>query len=244
MTSNPLSLFSKLAAFSVQQPGCGYTDALISALRNKEGDKLTEAKKDDPSCVLSSELPYVIREVSDNEIQPESTPQARPVTRRESRISSYTWPTVLEPPLDYESALDKSLVEYAINTLPAGQGVPVSTSRRSFTKTADRQPMRTSTSGTGAIVLTKPQWGVTKDNEIPDLSTFNSIDSQDRGYPTPPLRRTGIQLSDQVLPRAGPIGSGGGQDYPLRYHGFYPTSPPGGVLRHAYTYVREEYGLD
>ena len=54
MTSNPLSLFSKLAALSVQQPGCGYTDALISALRNKEDDKLAEAKKDDPLCVLSS----------------------------------------------------------------------------------------------------------------------------------------------------------------------------------------------
>ena len=200
----------------MQQPGCAYTDALISALRNKEDDKLAEAKKDDPSCVLSSELPYVIREVSDNEIQPESTPQARPVTRRESPISSYTWPTVLEPPSDDESALDKSLVEYAIDKPPAGQGVPVSTSRRSFTKTANHQPS----------------------------STFNSIDSQDRGYPTPPLRRTGIQLSDQILHRAGPIGSGGGQDYQLCYHGFYLTSPPRGVLRHAYAYVREEYGLD
>ena len=189
MTSNPLSLFSKLAAFSVQQPGCGYTDALISALRNKEGDKLTEAKKDDPSCVLSSELPYVIREVSDNEIQPESTPQARPVTRRESRISSYTWPTVLEPPSDDESALDKSLVEYAIDKPPAGQGVPVSTSRRSFSKTADHLPMRTSTSGSGAIVRTKPQWDVTEDNEIPDLP--RSTRSTPKTADTPRLRSGG-----------------------------------------------------
>ena len=61
--SNPLSLFSKLAALSVQQPGGGFSDALISALRNNEGDRLAEAKKDrdDPSCVLSSELPSVIR---------------------------------------------------------------------------------------------------------------------------------------------------------------------------------------
>ena len=143
--------------------------------------------------MLSSELPYVIREVSDNEIQPESTPQARPVTRRESRISSYTWPTVLEPPSDDESALDKSLVEYAINKPPAGQGVPVSTSRRSFTKTADHQSMKTITSGTGVVMRTKPQWDVTEDNMIPDLPRPNRSSPKTVG--TPRLR-SGGQVSN------------------------------------------------
>jgi hypothetical protein len=66
------------------------------ALRINENVKLAEAKKDIPSLAPSSELPYVIREVSDNEIQTESTPQGPQMTRYESRISSYSWPTVFE----------------------------------------------------------------------------------------------------------------------------------------------------
>jgi hypothetical protein len=95
MTSNPLSLFSRLAAMSAQQAEPGYAEAIISALRNNEARdvKLAEAKKDIPSLAPSSELPYVIREVSesDNEVQTESTPQGRPMTRYESRISSYSY---------------------------------------------------------------------------------------------------------------------------------------------------------
>ena len=141
--------------------------------------------------MLSLELPYVIREVLDNEIQPESIPQARPVTQYESRIASYRdiWPPVLELPSDDESALDKSLVEYAIDKPPAGQGVPVSTSRRSFTKTADHQTMETSTSGSGVVVRTKPQWDVTEDNEIPDLP--RSTRSTPKTVGTPRLRSGG-----------------------------------------------------
>jgi hypothetical protein len=80
MASNPLSLFSRLAAMSAQQAEQGYVEAIISALRNHEDVKLAEAKKDNPSLAPSSELPYVIREVSDNEVQTESTPQGRPMT--------------------------------------------------------------------------------------------------------------------------------------------------------------------
>ncbi len=53
---------------SAQQAEPGYAEAIISALRNNEDVKLAEAKKDNPSPTPSSELPYVIREVSDNEI--------------------------------------------------------------------------------------------------------------------------------------------------------------------------------
>ncbi len=69
---NPLSLlFSRLAAMSAQQAEQGYAEAIILALRNNEDVKLAEAKKDNPFLAPSSELsycPYVIREVSDNEI--------------------------------------------------------------------------------------------------------------------------------------------------------------------------------
>ncbi len=72
----------------------------------------------------------------------------------------------------------------------------------------------------------------------------SSFDSQNRWYSAPPLRRTSTQLSNQGLSRAGPIESGGGRTTRSATMDFDPTSPPGGVLRHAYAYVREEYGLD
>jgi hypothetical protein len=71
MTSNPLSLFSRLAAVSAQQAETGHTEVIISALRNNEDVKLAEAKKDNTSLAPSQELPYVIREVLDNKIEPE-----------------------------------------------------------------------------------------------------------------------------------------------------------------------------
>ncbi len=62
---------------SARQAEPGYAEAIISALRNNEDVKLAEAKKDNPSIASSSELPYVTREVSDTEVQTESTPQGR-----------------------------------------------------------------------------------------------------------------------------------------------------------------------
>jgi hypothetical protein len=171
----------------VQQSDTGYSEAIITVLRNNEDDKLAAAKKDDPLCVLSSEPSYVIREVSDNEVQPESTPQARPVTRYESRLSSYTWPTVLEPPPDDESVLDKSFTEYAIDKPPAGQGVI--TSLRSLPKSAERNSVKTSISGDRAVAWTKPQWDVTEDNEIP--GSQRSTRSTPKPAGTPRLRSVG-----------------------------------------------------
>jgi hypothetical protein len=75
MTSNPLSPFSRLAAISAQQAETGYGEAIVSALRNNDDVKLAEAKEDTPPLAPPLELPYVTREVSDNEAQPESTPQ-------------------------------------------------------------------------------------------------------------------------------------------------------------------------
>jgi hypothetical protein len=187
MTSKPLSLFSRLAAMSAQQAEPGYAEAIISALRNNEDVKLAEAKKNIPSLAPSSELPYVIREVSDNEVQTESTPQGRPMTRYESRISSYSWPTVFEPPSDDESALGKSLAEYAIDKPPAGQGV--TTSRRSLPKPVDRRLLKTSTPDSGAVERPKLQWDVTEDNEIPDL--HRSSRSTPKPLGTPRLRSGG-----------------------------------------------------
>jgi hypothetical protein len=53
MMSNPLSLFSRLAAMSAQQAETGYAEAIISALRNNEDVKLAEAKKENPSIAPS-----------------------------------------------------------------------------------------------------------------------------------------------------------------------------------------------
>jgi hypothetical protein len=149
------------------------------------------AKKDDPLCALSSDLPYVIREVSYNEAQPESPPQERPVTRYESLLSSYTWPTVLESPSNDESALDKSFTEYAIDKPPAGHGVIISS--RSLRKSADRNSVQTSIAGARDVVRTKPQWDVTEDNEIP--GSQRSIRSIPKPVGTPRLH-SGGQVSN------------------------------------------------
>jgi hypothetical protein len=110
MTSNPLSLFSRLAAMSAQQAEPGYAEDIISALRNNVDVELAEAKKDNPSLAPSLELPYVTREVSENEVQTESSTQQRhPMTQYESSISSYSWQTVFEQQSDDESALGRSL---------------------------------------------------------------------------------------------------------------------------------------
>ncbi len=139
MTNKPLSLFSRLAATSAQQAEQGYAEAIISALRNKEDVKLAEAKKkDNPSLAPSSELPYVIREVSDNEIQTESTPQGRPMTRYESRSSSYSWPTILSshPTMSQYSARASpsmpSTSSLLVKVLPPAAGVFPSPSTAAF----------------------------------------------------------------------------------------------------------------
>ncbi len=109
------------------------------------------------------------------------------MTRCESRISSYSWPTVFEPPSDDESALGKSLPEYAIDKPPAGQGV--TTSRRSFPKPVDRRLLKTSIPDAGAVERSKPQMDVTEDNEIQDLHRSSRSTPKPHGYPTPPLWR-------------------------------------------------------
>jgi hypothetical protein len=171
----------------------------------------------------SPELPYVTREVSDNEIQPESTPQGYQMTRYESSISSYSWPTVFEQPCDDKSALGKSLTEYVINKQHAGQGV--TTSRRSLPKTVDHRLLKMSTSDAGPLQVPSsgPSPGGTSQRTTRSKSSpFDSFHSQARGYPTPPLWRTGSQLSNQKLPQPGPTWSEGGEDYSLRDRGNRP----------------------
>jgi hypothetical protein len=102
MTSNLISLFARLAAMSAQQAKSGYKEAIIYALRNKEDEKLAKAKKDNTSLEPSQEPSYTIREVLDNEIQPESTQQGNLMTGYESRVSSYSWLSVFELQTDYD----------------------------------------------------------------------------------------------------------------------------------------------
>ena len=148
--SNPLSLYASFLAFQEQHPKSGCERLIISALRNsRDSDDKLDCKMGDPSPLLSlSELPYAMREVSDNEPEPHPSPQKRPMTRKETSISSYVWPAVYEQPTDDESDCDKSLVEPAPFKTPAAVGK--STPRRSLPKSADRLRGNTSVSTAGA----------------------------------------------------------------------------------------------
>jgi hypothetical protein len=93
------------------------------------------------------------------------------------------------------------------------QGVTISS--RSLPKTVDRRLVKNEYFGCRCSRADQAPVAVTKDNKIPDLhcSTCSTPNlSKACGYPTPPLWRTGSQLSNQQLPRAGPIGSGGGEN--------------------------------
>ena len=104
--------------------------------------------------------------MSDNEPEPQPSPQQRQITRKETRISSYVWPTLYEPSTDDELDCDKSLVEPA--PVKTSAAVGKSTLRRSLQKSADRLRGNTSVSAAGAAGKAKNQWDVTKDEEIPD----------------------------------------------------------------------------
>ena len=97
------------------------------------------------------------------------------MTRRETSISSYVWPTVYEPPTDDELDCDKSLIEPTLVKTPAAVGK--STLRRSLPKSADRLLGNTIVSAAGAAIKAKNQWDVTEDEEIPDplRSTPNPV---------------------------------------------------------------------
>jgi hypothetical protein len=77
------------------------------------------------------------------------------MTRKETRISSYVWPTVYEPPTDDESDCDKSLVEPAPVKTPAAMGTP--TLSKGLPKSADRHCGKTSVSAAGVAGQAKYQ---------------------------------------------------------------------------------------
>ena len=75
MMSNPLSLYASFPAFQEQHPKSGCEQLIILALRNSSDDK-QDGKMGNPSPLLSlSELPYSIREVSDNKLETQPSPQ-------------------------------------------------------------------------------------------------------------------------------------------------------------------------
>ena len=93
ITSNPLSLYASFLAFQEQHPKSGCERLIISALRNSSDDKL-DGKMGDPSPLLSlSELPYTIREVSDNEPEPQPLQQQRPIPAVSGQLFMNRLPT-------------------------------------------------------------------------------------------------------------------------------------------------------
>jgi hypothetical protein len=96
------------------------------------------------------------------------------MTRKETRISIYVWPTVSEPPTDDEFDCGKSLVEPAPVKnllLRLHQGPPKSAHRHRARNERFRgrgRRVRQASQGKPAMHLSgTSQWDITKDEEIP-----------------------------------------------------------------------------
>jgi hypothetical protein len=117
-------------------------------------------------CFFNFIIPLQPSEVgTDNEIEPETTPPVKRVTRSKSRMAAFVIPEVVEPPSDNDSGPKGSLTwsdaaeDPAVCTKKAG--------REGTSSTADQRRGRTSTSA--AVVAGNPRfmWDVSKDHSPP-----------------------------------------------------------------------------
>ncbi len=168
--------------------------------------------------------------VSAGPARAQPSPQKRPTTRKETRTSSYVWPTVYEPPTDDATDCDKSPVEPAPVTpvkTPAAVGKP--TLRKGLPKSADRLRGKTSDSAAGAAGKAKNQWDVTEDEGMPDPPR-----STPKPVGTPRLRSGGPVSNEwtKLFPErdlSGPEGETLRRTTRSATMETDPTSPPGGV---------------
>ncbi len=99
---------------------------------------------------------------TDNEIQPETMPPVKRLTRSESRMAAFVYPEVIEPPSEDDSGPAGNLI------VPDAAEAPAVRTKRADSKgtssTADQRRGRTSTSA--AVVAGNPRftWDVSEDH--------------------------------------------------------------------------------
>ncbi len=104
MTTNPLSLYASFLGFQAQHAETWYNEALISALRETQCDKLMEEEEaiiPSPSPVELTQ-PFAVGQDNETSAPKKSSPSLRK-TRSESHMAGYVRPSILEPPLSDDS---------------------------------------------------------------------------------------------------------------------------------------------
>jgi hypothetical protein len=165
MVSNQLSLYSSFLAFQAQYASSGHNKIIISALRNFQDDKPKE-REEQPSPLFFDKGIFQPSKVgTDNEIEPETTPPVKRLTRSKSPMAAFFYPEVVEQQSDYDSGQEGNLIG------PDAAEAPAVRTKRAGSKgtssTADQRRGRTSMSA--AVVAGNPRftWDVTEDHSPP-----------------------------------------------------------------------------
>jgi hypothetical protein len=110
VVSKSLSLYSSFLAFQAQHASSGHDKIIISALRNFPDDKPKEREVQPSPSFFDKGILQPFKVGTDNEIQPETTPPVKSLTRSESRMAAFVYPDVLEPPSDDDSGPEGNLI--------------------------------------------------------------------------------------------------------------------------------------
>ena len=81
LVSNPLSLYCSLRAFQSQHASSGHDKIIISALRNFQDDKPKEKEEQPLPSFFDNENLHFFEVGTDHEIEPETTPPVKRLTR-------------------------------------------------------------------------------------------------------------------------------------------------------------------
>ncbi len=102
-------LYSSFLAFQAQHASSGHDEIIISALRNFQDDKPKEREEQPWPLSFDKRILQPSKVGTDNEIEPETTPPAKRLTRSKSRMAAFLFPEVVEPPSDVDSGPEGSL---------------------------------------------------------------------------------------------------------------------------------------
>ena len=164
MVSNPLSIYSSFLAFQAQHASSGHDKIIISALRNFQDEKPEEREVQPMHLFFDKGILQPSKVGTDNEIQPETTPPVKRLTRSKS-MAAFVYPEVIEPPSDDDSGPEGNL------TVPDAAEAPAVRTKRADSKgtssTADQHRGRTSTSATVVACNPRFTWDVTEDHSPP-----------------------------------------------------------------------------
>jgi hypothetical protein len=158
VVSNQLSLYSSFLALQAQHASSGHDKIIISALRNSQNDEPKEEKVQPMPSFFDNWILQHSELGTDNEIETETTPPVKRVTRSKSRMAACVFPEVYEPPSDDDSGPEGSLTGSDAAEAPA---VRIKKACSKGTSTTDDQRRgRTSTSTTAVEGNPRFMWDV------------------------------------------------------------------------------------